>query len=255
MKYKIWSKIEAPDKNICSKNKLFLFNHPCEQCLEPIRFKPFNSIKTLCNTCDSHLPILKNSCSKCSLPLKDEIQTNTSSICGHCQTNPPTYDYSFCIFEYAIPIKFWITSLKDKRNIIWVNTFANYLKIHADHILSECDHVCIIPSKPSKMLKRGFNPTQLIANKIKSSFNAEFHDDIFLTKGAKEQRKLNIKQRKSNLKHSLHIADKNKKITGHWLILEDVITTGATAETAAHLLKKQGAQRVGVCALARVIKE
>lgn len=255
MKYKIWSKIETPDQNKCSKNILFSFTHPCEQCLEPVLSRPFNNIKTLCSTCNSNLPILKNACSKCSLPLKDEVQTNTSSICGHCQTNPPTYDYSFCIFEYASPIKFWITSLKDQRNIVWVNTFANYLKSHAAHILSECDHVCIIPSKSSKLLKRGFNPTQLIANKIKPSFKAEFHDDIFLTKGAKEQRKLNIKQRKSNLKHSLHIADKNKKITGHWLILEDVITTGATAETAAHLLKKQGAQRVGVCALARVIKE
>lgn len=255
MKYKFWSKIESPDENKCSKNKLLYFAHPCEQCLEPVLFDGFNHIKPLCSTCASHLPILNNVCSRCSLPLKEEVHIQTSPLCGHCQTNPPAYDYSFCIFKYASPIKFWITSLKDKRNIVWVETFANYLKMHADHVLSECEHVCIIPSKPSKLLKRGFNPTQLIADKIMPFYQAQLHDDVFLVKGAKEQRKLNLKQRVTNLKRSLHIADKNQKITGHWLILEDVITTGATANTAADLLKKQGAQRVGVCALARVIKE
>lgn len=235
-------------KDIWLKIKQFILQHPCELCLEPTSYK-----QILCEACTNNLPFIDNCCSVCSLPM-DSIQKTSPLVCGRCQKTPPSYDYSHCIFTYSSPIDVWIRDLKDNRNITWANVFAQYLKSHANEQLTQCEHICIIPSKPRKLFQRGFNPTQLITEKLKSNFKARFYYDFFELHKAKEQRNLSAKQRKINLKQSLHLKDKKLKISGHWLILEDVITTGATAERAASLLKKQGANKVGVCALARVME-
>lgn len=237
------------NRNICSKITQQVFQHPCELCLEPV-----DSTSFLCQACKHSLPFLENPCPVCSLPLQELVIKPSQASCGRCQKIPPSYDYSHCVFKYTSPIDAWIRALKDKRNIIWASLFAQYLKHHCKQVFAQSEHVCIIPSKPKKLFQRGFNPTQLLAEKLKSSCHGDVHYDFFTLHKAKEQRELSAKQRKANLKKSLHVKQKKHKISGHWLILEDVVTTGATIERAAYLLKKQGASKVGVCALARVME-
>lgn len=246
MKYHNWSKKLWFLRDSCTKIVQFLLTHPCKLCLEPVSGRAL-----LCPLCEMHLPFLSHACIQCSLPLGDNMGVLT--LCGKCQNTPPSYAYSHCIFIYTAPVSVWIKEFKDMRQIVWAQLFAKYFWQYAPQTLANCEHICIIPSSRSKLLRRGFNPMQLIAQRLKQQFNVQIHADVFVTYGAKEQRLLTAKQRKVNLNKSLHLKQPEIKISGRWLILEDVITTGATVERAAWLLKQQGAQEVGVCALARVL--
>ncbi len=249
MKYFNWSKKIAFIRYNCLKLVRFVSLHPCKLCLEPVSGRAL-----LCSHCEAALPYLTKGtkvCRQCSLPL--ENRSDEMKICGQCQQSPPSYAYTSCIFAYQSPISFWIKELKDQRRLAWATFFADYFMQYQGAGLNACEHICIIPSSRSKLWQRGFNPMLLIAKRLTMLPHIQLHTNVFVFEGAKEQRLLTAKQRRANLRKHLHINNPQQKITGHWLILEDVITSGATIERAAWLLKQQGAAQVGVCAIARVL--
>jgi ComF family protein len=103
-------------------------------------------------------------------------------------------------------------------------------------------------------LKRYYNPSGLLAKELAKFYNLAIAD-LLLKKHRKfDQHQLNFTERKQNIENSLvyknsKINLKNKKI----LLVDDVVTTGSTANEAAKILKENGARNVEVIAIARTI--
>ena len=116
--------------------------------------------------------------------------------------------------------------------------------------LEYIDAITYIPSEGVKFLRRGFNPAELMARALAKKYKLEVLRNALIKNTAQDQRFLRRAQRIKNSQENIKPGKLNltgKKI----LLIEDVVTTGATANAAADALKAQGADFVQVWALAR----
>jgi len=107
-----------------------------------------------------------------------------------------------------------------------------------------------IPLSPKKQAIRGFNQAILIGQELSRAINLPLETKILLKKkNTKSQAQLNFEQRKINIKNCFNVKSglKNKKI----ILIDDLITSGATINEAARTLKQSGAQEIWAVALAR----
>lgn len=218
----------------------------CELCLGQLS----GTCRFLCRSCYQDLPQSSHVCSHCSEPMQHTAEQATKQRCQRCQHTPPLYDYSQCRFPYQPPINLWIRLAKDKHQEHWMKRLAEVMSMQPPSSLAHVDGLVFIPSHWLKRLKRGYNPSEHLARYLSRHIDIPIIDQALVKHHAYDQRGLNAESRRRNLSHSLLPGQLD--LTGkHLLIIDDVMTTGATADAAARCLKQQGAAIVGVWALAR----
>jgi len=213
----------------------------CELCLQATSNAFF-----LCHNCLKELPRARHSCSQCSEPI------TSAGRCGRCQQHPPAFDYSDCPFLYQPPLSLWIKACKDRRQLLWLPRLTGLMLTNpaAALALAQADAITFIPSTRRKLFSRGFNITEIMARRLAKTLGVPLIDNALYKISGHDQRGLSARQRQRNLSNSLQPGQLQLK-GKHIVIIEDVITTGATANAAARALKQQGAAIVGIWALAR----
>lgn len=152
-------------------------------------------------------------------------------------------------FRYEYPINKLIQSAKYKSNYGLITSLA---KLLPDVPYSATDAMIYpVPVSPWKLLRRGFNQTSVLAReKFKGKTIAidevSIHKRCFLP----DQSSLDAIHRKTNARELFYAP--SFLSTGHAIIIDDVITTGATVSAVAKILRDNGAKRVDVYALAAV---
>ncbi|WP_419811604.1 ComF family protein [Bacterioplanoides sp.] len=180
------------------------------------------------------------------MPGHGYVSTGTSKRCGQCQTRPPAFDYVVCQYRYQPPISHWVLKMKDKRQFIWAEKIAQLMQQSPPTMLNKVDQIVFIPSHPLHRFQRGFNPAEWIALELSRAFAIPLVTNALIKGSGKDQRQV-------NLQNSLRKG--SAQLTGqHILIIDDVMTTGATLDVAASLLKQQGARLVGAWVFARTPK-
>ncbi|MFT6030060.1 MAG: ComF family protein [Oleiphilaceae bacterium] len=235
----------------------------CYLCDEKIKTHPY-----FCDNCYQDLPTLNTKCFTCCLPLTLESHDLFSSnlLCGECISKPPSFNQTFCAYEYRFPINQIIRRIKYSKQRYWIKPLCQLLadeisvaELHCNHF-SRPDILIPIPMHKSKSKIRGFNQADLIANFLSKKLNIPVAKKILLkTKNTETQAQLNKKQRMNNLQGSLSISKstfKNNLLKGkHIALVDDVMTTKTTCELASKLLLASGASRVDVMCIARTPKE
>lgn len=210
----------------------------CELCLSPTGAAGF-----LCNDCQASLPLNLPACSQCAEPI------SSAGRCRRCQQQPPAVDYAFCSYRYEAPFTAWLPQLKDRRQLRWLPRLT-WLMQQQTPAFGAPDALTYIPSGRTKLMLRGFNPAGLFAARLSQHLRIQLLHKSLRRISSVDQRGLSRLARQRNVVSSLQAGD--LKLNGlHVLLIEDVITTGATAHAAARALKQQGAAIVGVWALAR----
>jgi len=216
-------------QNIIRRNSLF-----CHDCFIKLQF------------------ITEPKCKICSYPFEIEIP-DMSSLCGKCLIKKPSFDKLVTIFSYNHIIRKAITSLKYHDQTFLSKKLAILLKEKAKNEIDNCDIIAAIPLHLNRLRKRKFNQASIIAKNL--SKNKFIPDLIWRVKDTTPQVSLRKKQRKSNLKRAFLVNKKyrtflkNKKI----LLIDDVITTGATIENCARELKRRDVKEVVVLTIAKTI--
>ena len=113
------------------------------------------------------------------------------------------------------------------------------------------DYIVPVPSHPKSIKKRGYNPARVLADEISILTDKPVKDILCKVTYTKNQKYLNYNQRQENLNNSITLLDKNIIKDKNILIVDDIITTGATIETCAKLLKS--AAKIYGCSIARTI--
>ena len=196
----------------------------CELC-----FKPSSNAGFLCTDCTAQLA-------------KPSAQIRLFQ-------QQPAFDFLYCSYLYQPPLSLWIKGFKDRQQLAQLPKLI-WLMQQQVPSLNAIDAVVYVPSARSKLLKRGFNPAELLARNLAQHYHWPVLAHSLKKHAGADQRGLNRQQRLLNSRRSLGAGEldlTDKKI----LLIEDVLTTGATAHAAALALKQQGAQWVGVWALAR----
>jgi len=218
---------------------------PC-YCL--LCLKPSQRDIALCQSCERQLPWLTTACVRCALPIAFNERE-----CGECLRSPPPFDLIQALFDYVWPVKEFIADLKYQHQL----HFAKLLgRLMAQTFTPRTPVDCIIPMPLAKMRQqqRGFNQTIELARVIAKYHQLPLHVNYCFREGNKKaQSSLSARQRKHNVTANLFTV--KQPIQGkHILVIEDVVTTGATASAFTRALKQAGAATVEIWACCRTGK-
>jgi competence protein ComFC len=121
--------------------------------------------------------------------------------------------------------------------------------IRNDHYMKKADSIVPVPLFWWKYLKRGYNQADLLADAIGSENNIENNEVLRRIRNTKSQTKLTGDARRKNILNAFQI--RNNGVEGKRVILiDDVMTTGATMNECARVLKEAGAKEVYSCVAA-----
>jgi ComF family protein len=201
----------------------------------------------LCRKCLKTLPFIENACIRCALPL-----SNTKNTCGRCLKARPSFDKTLACFQYQSPIKELLHQFKIDDGLYLAPLFGRFIahriKTHyQDSALPES--LLPMPAHPKRVRQRGYNPALEIAKYVSLYLSMPLDtQSVKRIHHTPPQTGLPYKERSKNVKGVFHAKPmKNKSI----VILDDVMTTGASSESLAKTLKIKGAKNVTVWCLAR----
>lgn len=177
-------------------------------------------------------------------------KTRVSELCMECKSYAPSFDKAVSAFVYEGGVKKLIIGYKNGKS---------YLKEYfADRLYEKCkqlgdiDCICYVPMLPAAKRKRGYNQAQLLAAALSKRLGVPLlKDGLKKIRKTDQQKLLTKKDRLSNLTGSIR-ADSQKVMGKTILLVDDVLTTGATAEAATVELKKRGAVKVYFATVASV---
>lgn len=204
----------------------------------------------LCSWCRQALHQPQPRCHLCAAPLPDEIE-ESRRVCGRCQRRPPPWQRLQVIGDYQPPYPQLIRRLKYSGQILLAPLLARLL---ADHLDSKDPPEVIVPVPLHwwRKWRRGFNQAEEIA-RILSEITGIPCDNQLLhrTKATPQQTSLSAGQRRRNLRGAFRIGSHQYR---HIALLDDVVTTGATASQLTRLLQQHGVAKVEVWAICRTLR-
>ncbi|WP_344794233.1 ComF family protein [Litoribacillus peritrichatus] len=218
----------------------------CQLCLS----RTNSSDQYFCYQCLPYLPFITKHCKKCALPTEVDLD-----VCGRCQTNPFDFDRAFSLFEYRYPMVHWIGSYKANKltNLVQLEQWfysAFYHQYHEQTI----DAIIAIPSSPVKTLIRGEIPSYPLAQAIHKRTHIPFIRGVLSKDWSEQSQKSKSREaRLSNHRFKLHEERLWRGSTqlDTVLLVDDVMTTGASLNEASKLLKKAGVGKVFTLTIAR----
>jgi ComF family protein len=191
----------------------------------------------LCDACAASLPATTgNRCPVCASP------TPNASPCGRCIRRPPRYDYVISALDYVTPVDYLVAELKYSRNLAAARALASRLVPHLDKEPYP-DIVLPMPIADSRLRERGFNQAAEIARHACAPFGLRLSHGIAqrISAGV-SQTALPWSDRASNVRNAFRCqADLSGKTVA---VIDDVLTTGATLNELAAVLKRAGADKV-----------
>lgn len=214
----------------------------CLICMQPLVGE-----RDLCLTCAKQLPANTHCCQLCANTLPAEHQP---PICHHCFKAPAAFDQAFAPWLYLPPYSQLIWEFKYTKNLaagyllldLLFDTLSNKNKIY--------DCLVVMPGQKARIKKRGYHAPTWLAKRLALMCNLNFKKDgLKRIKDIPSQQDLGRKERWLNPKGAFKASRKlaGKKV----LLLDDVITTGASAHWAADEIKQKGAISVDLLATAK----
>lgn len=196
-------------------------------------------------------------CSRCRAPFLDSASLNESGVCPVCAVEPEGADSTWSFGPYDGVLRRLIHLYKYDR----VDTLAAPLaRLLLDALPRDDEEFDLITPMPLHWLKRwgrGFNQSELLAREVSRRTGIAYCDALRRTKGSAAQAGLTVAARRDNVRGVFRLAIPKtggvKPLSGkHVLLVDDVLTTGATVASASRVLKRNGgARRVSVLTLAR----
>lgn len=210
-----------------------------------------HQLRPICAECDTELPWLGPHCQVCALPLAVDGLT-----CGSCLKHPPAFSRVEAPWRYGFPVDALINRFKHQARWPMGRLLGDLLARHLAHAFSEGlprpDLLLPVPLSPKRQRQRGFNQAQMLTQVLGQALQIPQHSDWLQRIGdTPAQQKLDAAARQRNLRGAFTVRPKAQVQARHVALVDDVLTTGATARQLARLLIRAGAARVDVYCLAR----
>ena len=206
----------------------------------------------LCTACQQSLPRLEAHCEICAQPLESR------GICGHCLNKRPSFSTVKTPLLYQYPVDLLLQRFKFKGQLAAGKVLSQLL---AKHIKTQIDNGCgtrpdlliPVPLHWKKRFARGFNQSEEIARELSCQLNIKYcRHAIKRTLNTPAQHHLSRTERQQ-LPATTFAAGPAKKLltNARVALVDDVLTTGSTAQALSQRLLKEGARSVEIWLLAR----
>lgn len=209
---------------------------------------PGHGDRDLCRGCFRSLPLNSDACYRCGIPFNTRV--NDTLLCGICLTKPPAFDRSQSLFLYQGPVRYLIRQLKYHQNLASARVIGELMAPRLATIERRPELLIPVPLHPRRMRQRGFNQATEIAKPIAKTLNIPLNlTSCQRIRDTTPQFDLPAKQRRKNLAKAFAV--KNPIPAEHVAIIDDVVTTTATVNELAKLLRKSGIKRIEIWSFAR----
>lgn len=209
---------------------------------------------SFCLECWTSLELLgEPSCACCGLPFAFEGQGG--DLCGACLAEPPIYDRLRAAVAYGPVARKVALKLKYGGRPGVAQTLAGLMGRHIDQLPLDA-LIAPVPLHSWRIWKRGYNQAALIARSLKHGRQQDLRLDLLRrVKATPSLRGLGRRERALAVRGALAVDPGTAhRLAGKTVVLvDDVYTSGATANACARALKRAGAARVEVVCWARVI--
>lgn len=198
----------------------------------------------------------RHHCVQCSYPFEQDV--GDDMLCGHCIRESPAFDKVYAPFYYAGSIRNLILRLKHHDQTHLAKTASDLMGGYlSNHPLDDVDLIIPIPLHFKRLFFRRYNQASLVARLLAKMLKKPWAVSVLTRKNHQTQKGKNRKQRLEQLAGQFEVSSKwRDHLQGkHILLIDDVMTTGATVHHASKTLKAYGVEKVSVCVLARVSLE
>lgn len=234
------SRLAAHGARTWARCRNWLLPQDCVLCGEPGLHEP------ICPGCRVALPILPpQRCPRCALPVPD-----SSVPCGACQRHPPRFDATHAALTYAFPADGLIRQLKYGHRLATANLLAGLMLEQAP---AQGDVLVPVPLSAARLRERGFNQAMELARVLGRRRGLPV-DAASCRRIADTppQAGLSWKERRRNIRNAF--ACDTDYGGRHVILVDDVMTTGATLDELARTLRQHGAARVTAWVAARTLR-
>ncbi|SDZ84270.1 ComF family protein [Acidovorax soli] len=204
--------------------------------------------RRVCDDCAARFAQPRARCTRCALPVPDGV-----SECGACLREPPALDACLAAVDYAYPWAGAIAEFKFRGDPSWAAALATLLRSTpwVEPALEAADRVLPVPLSRARLQERGFNQAALLAHHLAAP---KVDATLLLRLRATEaQSGLPRSQRLRNLQGAFAVEPtRAATLQGQRIVLlDDVMTTGATLNAATHALRQAGAAHITALVVAR----
>ncbi|MDO7667738.1 MAG: ComF family protein [Pseudomonadota bacterium] len=202
--------------------------------------------QAICKACLQNLPQLGDACPRCALAISNAY------LCGNCLNQPPEQDLSFSLFPYLDPIDRLVADLKYHDKLFLSQFFAQLM---TDKLCNRRlpELLIPIPLHPNRLRQRGYNQSFELAKALSIKLAIPTSNRYLIrTIDTKSQASIPFIARKQNIQHVFKFIQ--TKVPAHIAIIDDVLTTGHTANAAVKQLRKAGAITIEIWTIARAIR-
>lgn len=208
---------------------LFSEERFCERCLEKL---PFNA---------GYI------CEKCGRSIGEDYP-----VCLECKADMPSYTEARSAFRYEGDIVRLVKKFKTGSKYL-ADVFAEYMAPLVPAAFPDADFFAFVPMTERAEKRRGYNQSRLLAQALSARSGVAAEEGVLVkTRETSSQKELSRKERAVNLKGSFRVHERSLCRGKSVVLVDDVLTTGATANAVASALFGAGARKVYVLTLASV---
>ena len=202
----------------------------------------------ICNACVARFAQPTTRCQRCALRVPAGVE-----VCGACIQTPPSFDACIAAVDYAYPWADALAQFKFRGDPGWAKALATLMRSTPwmEPALEAADRVLPVPLSTERLRERGFNQSALLARHLAGP-KTDLHTLLRLH-ATEAQSSLPRAQRMRNLRGAFAVEpSRAAALRGQRVVLiDDVMTTGATLQAATLALREAGVAHVTAAVLAR----
>ena len=210
----------------------------------------------LCAACWSKVRfVAPPQCARCGVPFENIVPPD-GTLCGACLAHPPGYDRARAAFRYDDGSRGLVLAFKHGDRTDAAPAYGRWLLRAGADLVASADVIAPVPLHWTRLFSRRYNQAALLAGALGRIAGKTVVPDLLVRRRrTPSQGTLTRAERARNVRGAFAVAPRRAGVASgaRMLLIDDVLTTGATVEAAAAALRRAGATAVDVLTLARVV--